>query len=199
MLSKNGNFFSRSHRLIGENFCFLPDTIPVRSLPPEFSDIEQVCQNISIDYSMTGAGVKATLNQLFAEVDLDLLHHIPTLAKPHKRCLMNMLSMLAHCYRWDRSPPDDDCAALTTLDFPPGLDALWRATAAETGQPVVGTNANLKYWNWHLVGRKPNSRYDPQDLLRRKVSVNHLWLSGQANVALENWILTFVLAEAGGG
>ena len=63
---------------------------------------------------------------------------------------------------------------------------------------MVGTNANLKYWNWHLVGRKPNDTYNPQDLLRRKVSVNHLWLNGPANVALENWILTFVLAEAGG-
>ncbi len=198
MPQQEGSFIAHARALIGENWCFLPDTIPVSSLPPAFHEVECACKNISIDYSMTGVGVRLSLDQKFTRVDLDLLHRIPTLATPHKRCLMNMLSILAHCYRWDRSPPDDDSAALTTLDLPPGLDALWRTCAAQTGQPVVGTNANLKYWNWHLVGRKPASRYHPEDLLRRKVSVNHLWLCGKPNEALENWILTFVLAEAGG-
>lgn len=193
-----GQFISCARQLIGENYCFLPDTIPVVSLPSAFAHIEQACNDISIDYAITGAGVRTSLNKLFETVDTDLMQQIPALSMPYKRSLMNMLSILAHCYRWNISPPEDDCAAMTELKLPDGLDALWRLAARETGQPVVGTNANLKYWNWHLVGRKPASRYRPEDLLRRKVSVNHLWLSGDANCALENWILTFVLAEAGG-
>ena len=198
MHPKKGSFISQARQLLGDHYCFLPPTIPLRHLPDAFSSIENACRHISVDYSFSGLGVRHALNHSFSSVDEQLLQRIPTLSRPQQQCLMNMLSILAHCYRWDRSPPDDDCASVTKMNFPPGLDALWRAAASASGQPVVGTNANLKYWNWHLVGRQPGSRYQPEDLLRRKVSVNFLWLNGQANIALENWIMTFILAEAGG-
>lgn len=195
---KSAQFLNHARRLIGDNYCFLPDTTPLRSLPSQFNKVQQACSSISTDYSITGIGVRNSLDQIFAEVDPDLMHSITTLTLPQKQYLMSILSILAHCYRWDLSPPADVTASQVTLKLPAELDAMWRLTAAECGQPVVGTNASLKYWNWHLVGKPQGSSYRPQDLLTRKVSVNHLWLSGQANATLENWILTFILAEAGG-
>ncbi len=198
MPHKKGSFISQARKLLGDHFCFLPPTIPLRHLPEAFSSIENACRHISVDYSFNGLGVRHALNRLFCSIDKQLLQRIPSLSQAQQQCLMNMLSILAHCYRWDRSPPNDDCVSATKIDFPPGLDALWRATANACGQPLVGTNTSLKYWNWHLVGRKPGEPYQSEDLLRRKVSVNFLWLNGEANIALENWIMSFILAEAGG-
>ncbi len=192
------NFIQQCRQTLGQNLCFLPDTIPIASLPDQFSVVEQTCRLIADDYCRNGQGVRLRLDCLFTEVDSTLLDATDALSLAQQQCLMNMLSILAHCYRWDRSPPDEHSASLQSLSLPPGLISLWKKTAKLTGQPKVGTNANLKYWNWQLVGRKPGSRYNPIDLLRRKVSVNHNWLSGDARGALENWILTFVLAEAVG-
>jgi len=80
MSNKKRLFISQVRELIGENFCFLPDVIPLRHLPDEFSMIENACRNINLDYSISGLGVRHALNPVFAEVDEQLIQTFPATA-----------------------------------------------------------------------------------------------------------------------
>lgn len=188
----------KAKELLGSNISFLPMRTPESRIPPEFRKYEDACLDMPNHYPIDKGGVRGWLDKEFQQFEPSLINHLSELSIGELRYLNVLLVILAHCYRWESSPPPCDAAKQTQLSLPDGIGKLWPNVCLLTEQKQVGTNATMFYWNWRLNGKGPNESYSLDELSIEKIETINYWLSDEHNKALDRWVGIFVMTEATG-
>lgn len=141
---------------------FLPPVVPDDRLPETFKPYVRACDGLPGRFGGTNSSVRPWLDGLFSRHDATVCAAIDRLSLMERQKLMTVLSMLAHAYRWEKTPPDRAAFELTHLTLPPVSTShgrTWHACWASLESAVSGT--------WHFA--------------------TGLWYPGQ-EVALTQWM-----------
>ena len=185
-----------AEEFLGSNISFLPTHTPESHIRSEFHKYESACLSMPDHYPIEKGGVRKWLDREFQQLDPSLTCLLVKLAKSELRYLNVLLVVLAHCYRWDSSPPPHDAAKQTHLSLPDGIGKLWSNVCLLTSQKQVGTNASMFYWNWRLKGKGANELYALDQLSIEKIETINCWLGNEHKEVLDRWVGIFVMIEA---
>lgn len=188
----------KAKELLGTNISFLPMQTPEYHIPPQFRRYEDAVLNMPNHYPIDKGGVRRWLDKEFQQFEPNLISFLDNLNIGELRYLNVLLVILAHCYRWESSPPPCDAATQTHLSLPDGIGKLWPNVCLLTEQKQVGTNATMFNWNWRLKGKGPNEPYSLDELSIEKIETINYWLSDEHKEALDRWVGIFVMTEATG-
>ncbi|MCK5337101.1 MAG: hypothetical protein KAQ67_13110 [Gammaproteobacteria bacterium] len=185
-------------KLLGHNKSFLPSHLPETHIRSEFSQYENAYLSLSDHYPINKGGVRKWLDDEFKQFNPELIRLLDKLTTGELRYLNVILVLLAHCYRWQSSPPPDDAADQTQLSLPTGINRLWHEVCQLTDQKQVGSNASLFYWGWGIRGKKGGEPYSLKDLSIEKIESTNCWLGDEYKETLDLWVAIFVMIEASG-
>lgn len=181
-----------------EDKGFLPPVVPLDRLPQAFEPYLRACDELPSRFGGVNGSVRPWLNGLFSRPNPEISRAITRLTLIEQQKLMTTLCMLAHSYRWEKTPPDKAAFELKHLALPPGIEEPWTQLASLLGQPRVGTLWNMALCAWSLVGRPGGSTYSVDELTIENLGLAYKWLQPPLDAALETFILTFVETEARG-
>ncbi len=183
---------------LGDVAAFLPDRVPLDELPAPFERFLSACAELPGRYPAERGGVRRWLEREFAREDPAVPRALARLSTGERETLMTALSVLGHCYRWDRVPPARERFDERRIVLPPGISAPWTELARVLDQPRVGTAWSLHLCNWKLTDRRAGAGYRPEELTTETLRVARNWLLPPAGAHLERFSLSFVLLEARG-
>ena len=185
-------------RLLRPIGAFLPGRVPVvGQLPEPFTPFAAATSDLAERYHQPAAGVRRWLDAAFGQANPDLAAAAVAADEATKAGLFGVLAVLAHLYRWDTVPPEEERFAEAELSLPAAIRGPLHALCDEAGVPRVGTMWSFVMCNWVIPGREGDV-YDAATLPEQDPHLGCRWLRPPFDTSLENFHLAFVCLEAKG-
>jgi CRP-like cAMP-binding protein len=185
-------------QLLGEVSAFLPERVPLDTLPGPLQPYLDACADLSDRFPAAKGGVRAVLRERFRRFDPQVEDAMRKLSPMEEWTLLTALCALGHTYRWDTVPPRPERLKERRVELPEGLDRPWLELTRRHDLPRVGSMWTLHLCNWRLVDRSGGAAYRLDELTPERLRVAHQWLDRPAASQLEKFSLSFVLTEARG-
>jgi CRP-like cAMP-binding protein len=177
---------------------FLPPEIPLTSLPDPLGRYVDICHELPRHYHAPDAHVRPWLDEQLRGGGPDEIEQVSALTEPQCHLLMTVLSLLAHAYRWDSSPPRPEERQRTSLELPDRLAVLWWQVSRRLGIPCVGGLYHLVMSNWRLRSRPEGGRYTNRELAGENLELAFHYLLPPAEREERALFVSVVEAEARG-
>ena len=177
---------------------FLPPEVPLTSLPGPVARYVDICRELPRHYHAPDAHVRPWLGEQLSGGSPDELEQVGALTEPQRHLLMTVLSLLAHAYRWDSSPPRPEERRRTSLELPDQLATLWWQVSRSLGVPCVGSLYYLVLSNWRLRSRPEGGRYVNGELAGENLELAFHYLLPPADREERTMFIAIVESEARG-
>lgn len=193
-----GNLERSYRKHLSNEGGFLPPFIPLSQLPATFNEYTRLLDELPRWYNVAAGGVRKWLDEQLRDFDYCLLKNIEALNDKQQHKLFMVLSLLAHCYRWNHMPPDPSGYHLKNIDFPDGLKIPFYFLADILEQPHCGTLYSTTTSNWTIKNRVGGEAYMNEEIRMDNLQLAHNLLLPPMDEQLERWLLTFTVMEAYG-
>lgn len=176
---------------------FLPQKVPQIQLPIPFNKYVDLLDRIHLWNSKDRGGVRSFLYNTLTDVSIDN-RQIDALSYWEQEKLLSVLTLLAHCYRWNYLPPEPEEFQKQHMDFP---DQLWKPltyVADKLGHLHCGTLWSIMLMNFQVDGQVPGANLLIDKLQFQDLILAHNWVCKEFQGQLEHWIKIFIMTEVVG-
>ncbi len=173
---------------------FLPQKVPHTQLPEPFKIYVNLLDSIYLWNSKDRGGVRSFLRNALLDVSIDS-QEIDALGYWEQEKLLSVLTLLAHCYRWNYLPPEPEEFVKQNMDFP---DQLWKPLsyiACKLEHPHCGTLWSIMLMNFQVKGQAPETNLQIDNVRFQDLSLAHNWVCKEFQGQLEHWIKIFIMTE----
>lgn len=173
---------------------FMPLKVPHTQLPEPFNIYVDLLNNVHLWNSKDQGGIRSFLYNAFSDVSYDN-KQIDALDYWEQEKLLSVLTMLAHCYRWDYLPPEPEEFLKQNMSFP---DQLWKPlsyVADRLDHPHCGTLWSIMLMNFQVKGQAPGTNLQIDKITFQDLSLAHNWVCKEFQGQLEHWIKIFIMTE----
>lgn len=176
---------------------FIPSRVPYIKLPEPFQYYIHLLDSVNIVYTETGQGVRKYLEDTLQNHSVDI-ERIDHLNYWQKEKLFSVLTLLAHCYRWNYLPPPSEEYQRSHLEFPISIWKPLTYLADLLGLPYCGTHWSTTLFNFQLKGTEPGQSIILDEIQANQLTLCHSWVPIAFYPHLEQWIRIFVMTEVEG-
>ncbi len=176
---------------------FLPLKVPHTQLPEPFNIYVNLLNNMHLWNSKDRGGVRSFLDNALLDVSFNN-KQIDALDYWEQEKLLSVLTMLAHCYRWNYLPPEPEEFLKHNMSFP---DQLWKPLtyiADKLEHPHCGTLWSIMLMNFKVKGQAPGTNLQIDKISFQDLSLAHNWVCQEFQGQLEHWIKIFIMTEVVG-
>jgi hypothetical protein len=177
--------------------CFLPQQVPPVNLPDPFATYTDLLDNVYLWNSQEKGGVRTFIHDCLKTVSVNA-HDIDALTYWQQEKLLSVLTLLAHCYRWNYLPPAPEEFLKQEMEFP---NQLWKPLvyiADRLQHPLCGTLWSTKLMNFKAEGQQPGTELQVDKIQFNHLSLTHNWVCREHQEQLEHWIKIFIMTEVEG-
>lgn len=184
-----------------ENFLkhpsFVPAKVPLMKLPAPFDTYIRILDVLHTVNTASKGGVRVFIENALSTVSLELIQ-IDSLSYWQKEKLLSVLTMLAHCYRWNHLPPSPHEYERKSIEFPEKLWAPLTYVADKLGHLYCGSHWSTTLLNFQVKGQEPATELALEHIKSEDIYIAHSWVSPELRPQLEQWIRIFVMTDIAG-
>lgn len=173
---------------------FIPSKVPLDTLPRPFDIYVSLLDSVNLVNTKENGGVRKYVDAVLATIRIDL-SKIDALNYWEQEKLLSVLTLLAHCYRWNYLPPCPEEYLKRQMDFP---EKLWKPlthVADLLAHPYCGTQWSTTLMNFQLKTHKPGTDITIDKIKYSDLSIGHSWVASEHRHQLEQWIKIFVMTD----
>ncbi|GAL83663.1 hypothetical protein MYP_890 [Sporocytophaga myxococcoides] len=176
---------------------FLPEKVPHTRLPAPFDIYVDLLNHVYLWNSKDRGGVRSFLYNALSEVSIDN-KEIDALDYWEQEKLLSVLTLLAHCYRWNYLPPEPDEFLKQNMNFPHQLWQSLSYVADKLEHPHCGTLWSIMLMNFQVIEQAPGTNLQIDKVNFQDLSLAHNWVCKEFQGQLEHWIKIFIMTEVVG-
>lgn len=176
---------------------FLPQKVPHTQLPDPLNKYVDLLNTLHLWNTRDRGGVRSFLYTAVKDVSIDT-RQIDTLSYWEQEKFLSVLTLLAHCYRWNYLPPEPEEFQKQQMEFP---DQLWKPltyVADKLNHPHCGTLWSIMLMNFQVNGQAPGANLLIDKIQFQDLSLAHNWVCKEFQGQLEHWIKIFIMTEVVG-
>ncbi|MBO9700348.1 MAG: hypothetical protein J7604_09085 [Sporocytophaga sp.] len=176
---------------------FLPQNVPLAQLPEPFNIYVDLLNSMYLWNSKERGGVRSFVYETLLDVSITDTE-IDALNYWEQEKLLSVLTLLAHCYRWNYLPPEPEEFQKQQMEFP---DPIWKPLtylADKLEHPHCGTLWSIMLMNFQINGQAPGTNILIDKIQFNDLSLIHNWLCKEFQGQLEHWIKIFIMTEVVG-
>lgn len=173
---------------------FIPPNIPLITLPKPFDFYIEILDNIHLVNTQSKGGVRqfVDLNLRTFKCNISL---IDNLSGNQKEKLLSVLTMIAHCYRWNYLPPCEEEYRKQNMVFPSMLWEPLKYVANCLDHPYCGTLWSTTVSNFQLIGKSPDTQINLENTGINDIVIAHSWVENNLLNQLQQWVRVFIMTE----
>ncbi|WP_028978617.1 hypothetical protein [Sporocytophaga myxococcoides] len=173
---------------------FLPQKLPFTQLPEPFNKYIELLNRIHLWNSKERGGVRGFVYEALKDVSIEDIQ-IDALNYWEQEKFFSVLTLIAHCYRWNYLPPEPEEFQKQQMHFP---NQIWKPLiylADKLEHPHCGTLWSIMLMNCQVNGQAPGTNILIDKIQFNDLSLIHNWVCKEFQGQLEHWIKIFIMTE----